>query len=180
MGAYQMGGWIMLRASGWVEAGVVFNIKYGEIYLDLFQQMTEVTIENIESNFEHILSLVGQDSFVEWEAFTKSSTGMTKQIDELIKALTIYREIQQRRFIINMKKLKGYDIPDLIKTVKAKKLPREALKSIAAKFTLNEGKLDLVESADKLKEESAQIFKDYISSNETVTNKLKESAVLVQ
>lgn len=43
--------------------------------------MTEVNIENIEANFDHILSLVGQDSFVDWESFTKSSTGMTKQID---------------------------------------------------------------------------------------------------
>jgi hypothetical protein len=40
-----------------------------------------------------------------------------------------------------MKSLKGFDIPDLIKTVKAKKLPREALKTILSKFTLNEGKL---------------------------------------
>lgn len=36
-----------------------------------------------------------------------------------------------------MKKLKGYDIPDLIKTVKSKKLPKEALKSISSKFKLN-------------------------------------------
>jgi hypothetical protein len=36
-----------------------------------------------------------------------------------------------------MKKLKGLDIPDLIKTVKAKKLPKEALKSILPKFQLN-------------------------------------------
>lgn len=34
-----------------------------------------------------------------------------------------------------MKKLKGLDIPDLLKTVRAKKLPREALKSILGKFT---------------------------------------------
>lgn len=105
---------------------------------------------------------------------------MTKQIDELIKALTIYREIQQRRFIINMKKLKGFDIPDLIKTVKAKKLPKEALRSIAPRFSLNEGKIELTESAEKLKEESSTLFKDYVSSNETVTAKLKEAAVLVQ
>ncbi len=40
-----------------------------------------------------------------------------------------------------MKKLKGYDIPDLIKTVKSKKLPKEALKSISNRFKLNEGKI---------------------------------------
>lgn len=36
-----------------------------------------------------------------------------------------------------MKKLKGSDIPDLIKTVKSKKLPREALKTIVNKFKIN-------------------------------------------
>jgi len=57
-------------------------------------------------------------------------------MEELAKTLSIYREIQQRRFITNMKKLKGCDVPDLIKTVKAKKLPKEALKTISARFTL--------------------------------------------
>jgi len=37
-----------------------------------------------------------------------------------------------------MKKLKGSDVPDLIKTVKGKKLPKEALKTILDKFTINE------------------------------------------
>ena len=86
--------------------------------------MTEITIENIESNFDNILKMTGEDSFVEWESFTKSSTGLTKQMEEISKSLSIYREIQQRRFIMNMKKLKGCDIPDLVKTVKAKKLPK--------------------------------------------------------
>jgi hypothetical protein len=142
--------------------------------------MAEVNIENLESNYDHILSLVGQDSYIEWDTFTKSSTGLTKQIDELAKTLSIYRDIQQRRFIINMKKLKGYDIPDLVKTVKAKKLPKEALKSITSRFTLNGDKVELVESADKLKEEATQIFKDYISSNEVLGAKIKETAVLIQ
>lgn len=101
-------------------------------------------------------------------------------MDELVKALSIYREIQQKRFIINMKKLKGYDIPDLIKTVKAKKLPREALRSIAGKFKLNEDKIELVESPEKMKEDAKKTFTEYISSNETVTNKLKEVSTLVQ
>lgn len=47
-----------------------------------------------------------------------------------------------------MKKLKGTDIPDLIKTVKGKKLPKEALKTILNKFTIVEGKLHLVGSAE--------------------------------
>jgi len=73
-------------------------------------------------------------------------------MEELAKTLSIYREIQQRRFITNMKKLKGCDVPDLIKTVKAKKLPKEALKTISARFTLKDGKVELAEPSDKLRE----------------------------
>ena len=36
-----------------------------------------------------------------------------------------------------MKKLKSTDIPDLLKTVKTKKLPKEALKAILSKFSLD-------------------------------------------
>lgn len=59
----------------------------------------------------------------------------------MAKALNVYRDIQQKRFLTNMKKLKGLDIPDLVKTVKAKKLPKEALKAITSRFKLNEDKL---------------------------------------
>lgn len=73
---------------------------------------------------------------------------MNKQIDELIRSLALYKEIQQKRFLINMKKLKSMDIPDLLKTVKNKKLPREALKSILSRFDFDaEGKLKLTTSA---------------------------------
>jgi len=57
-----------------------------------------------------------------------------------------------------MKKLKSADIPDLIKTVKAKKLPKEALKTILSRFRLNDGKIQLVETIDILKTESKTIF----------------------
>lgn len=51
-----------------------------------------------------------------------------------------------------MKKLKGFDIPDLVKTVKSKKLPKEALRSITGRFKLNgEQKLELVENAQTLR-----------------------------
>lgn len=79
--------------------------------------------------------MVGQDSYVNWDIFTKTSTELSKSIDELIRGLSIYKEIQQKRFLIAMKKLKSTDIPDLLKTVKAKKLPKEALKSILSKFS---------------------------------------------
>lgn len=57
-----------------------------------------------------------------------------------------------------MKKLKSLDVPDLIKTVKAKKLPKEALRSILPKFKLNEDKVELVESVDLLKEQASKEF----------------------
>ena len=51
-----------------------------------------------------------------------------------------------------MKKLKGYDIPDLVKTIKSKKLPREALRSIVGRFKLGEQKkVELTEGAENLK-----------------------------
>jgi hypothetical protein len=61
---------------------------------------------------------------VNWEAFTQNSTKFTKTLDDLAKNIAILRDIQHRKFIFTMKKLKSADIPDLIKTVKAKKLPR--------------------------------------------------------
>lgn len=69
-----------------------------------------------------------------------------KSLEELGKIITIIREVQHKKFINTMKKLKGSDIPDLIKTVKAKKLPKEALKTIVCRFKLNEGKIELVDS----------------------------------
>lgn len=51
-----------------------------------------------------------------------------------------------------MKKLKSLDLPDLIKTVKAKKLPKEALRTVLPRFQLDGDKLNLVESAEILKE----------------------------
>lgn len=51
-----------------------------------------------------------------------------------------------------MKKLKSLDLPDLIKTVKAKKLPKEALRTILPRFQLDGETLTLTESADSLKE----------------------------
>jgi hypothetical protein len=45
-------------------------------------------------------------------------------MDEISKTLAIYRDIHQKKFVTTMKKLKGSDIPDLVKSVKSKKLPR--------------------------------------------------------
>ena len=64
-----------------------------------------------------------------------------KSLDELAKNIATLREIQHKKFILTMKRLKGSDVPDLIKTVRAKKLPKEALKAIVGRFKMNEGKL---------------------------------------
>jgi len=56
-----------------------------------------------------------------------------------------------------MKKLKGLDIPDLLKTVKAKKLPKEALRAIANNFEFdNEGKIKLTIDTATLKANSQE------------------------
>ena len=57
-----------------------------------------------------------------------------------------------------MKKLKSLDLPDLVKTVKAKKLPKEALRTVLPRFKLDGEKLELVESADSLKETAVKEF----------------------
>ncbi len=67
---------------------------------------------------------MGAESYVNWDIFTKSTSELTKNVDQLIKTLSEFRELQQKRFLDSMKKMKSTDIPDLIKTVKAKKLPR--------------------------------------------------------
>jgi hypothetical protein len=120
--------------------------------------MTEVTIEHIEANFDAVLELVGQESFVNWEGFIKSSTQLKKEAEDLSKQLAIFRDAQQRRFVTTMKQLKGYDIPDLIKTVKSKKLPRETLKTIVNRFKLVGEKLELVDPIENLKAESKKAF----------------------
>lgn len=82
--------------------------------------------------------MVGQSSFVNWEAFTKSTAQLNNHIEQLHHQLNNLKEVQQRRFITKMKQLKSLDIPDLVKTVKAKKLPKEALKTILKHFTKTE------------------------------------------
>lgn len=108
--------------------------------------MADIKIDDIEQNFDSILQLTGQDSYVNWDTFTKSSTEYMKALDDLAKNIAILKEIQQKKFIVTMKKLKSSDIPDLIKTVRSKKLPKEALKTILSRFKLNDGKVELIDS----------------------------------
>ena len=65
-----------------------------------------------------------------------------------------FREFQHKSFIqtsikyINLvKKLKSLDLPDLIAAVKAKKLPKEALRAVLPRFKLGENeKIELVDT----------------------------------
>ena len=114
--------------------------------------MSQVDIATVEKNFENILQIVGENAYVNWDKFTKSSSEVVKTIDELSKSLAIFREAQHKNFIQTMKKLKSLDLPDLIRTVKAKKLPKEALRTILSRFQLDGEKLTLIESAETLKE----------------------------
>ena len=45
-----------------------------------------------------------------------------------------------------MKKLKNYDLPDLLQAVQSKKLPKEALRGVLGRFKLNGDKLELNDS----------------------------------
>lgn len=94
-------------------------------------------------------------------------------MDELVRNIAIYKEIQQRRFLGTMKKLKSYDVPDLIKTVKSKKLPKEALKAIIPKFKFDGDKLVLVEGVETLKGESSKVYEEYKTLNDSLSEKLK-------
>lgn len=57
-----------------------------------------------------------------------------------------------RSLSYSVKKLKSLDIPDSIESVKSKKLPKEVLKPIIPRFKLENDKLELVDSKEKLRE----------------------------
>ena len=123
--------------------------------------------------------MTGQDSYVNWDAFTKNSSEFMKSLDELAKNIATLREIQHKKFILTMKRLKGSDVPDLIKTVRAKKLPKEALKAIVGRFKMNEGKLELAESVEALRNESVTVLEEYLSNNNAAVAKTKETVAFL-
>ncbi len=73
-----------------------------------------------------------------------------------------------------MKSLKSLDVPDLVKTVKSKRLPKEALRSVLPRFKLEEENLEMVESSETLKEKALKEYETYNSSNENFTKIIKE------
>jgi hypothetical protein len=64
-----------------------------------------------------------------------------------------------------VKKLKSFDIPDLLQAVKSKKLPIDALKSVLSRFTIKDDKIELVEEKGKLKESAINELNEYIKKN---------------
>lgn len=61
--------------------------------------MTDIKIETVEKNFDAILELVGNDSYVSWEGFSQNSSEVVQSIDALNRNMSIYRECQHRNFI---------------------------------------------------------------------------------
>ena len=74
-----------------------------------------------------------------------------------------------------MKKLKSLDLPDLCTAVKNKKLPKEALRGVLTRFKLGEnGKIELNESIDSLKENANKTFEEYIAKNQAFLEEMKK------
>ena len=48
-------------------------------------------IETIEKNYDAILELVGKESYVSWDDFSKNSSEVVKNIDEFAKNLSVFR-----------------------------------------------------------------------------------------
>jgi hypothetical protein len=86
--------------------------------------MSVVTIEAIENSFDDILGQVGTEAFIDWQKFSYINSEITNSIDEFNKVLTKFREYHHRNFIQVVKRLKSIDLPDLIRGIKSKRLPK--------------------------------------------------------
>lgn len=85
---------------------------------------------------------------------------------EKFSIVTSFKQVFHFRYLV--KKLKSYDLPDLLGAVKAKKLPKEALRGVLPRFKLGENeKLELTEPVESLKENANKAFDEYIEKNET-------------
>jgi hypothetical protein len=63
--------------------------------------MSDLTIQDLEKNLEEALALVGSDSYVDWEAFSKSSNDVSVALETLEKKCHQLREYQQKTFLDN-------------------------------------------------------------------------------
>lgn len=74
-----------------------------------------------------------------------------------------------------MKKLKSLDVPDVLKDVKAKKLPNQALKTILSRFKLTEGELQLAEPIEELKKQAQELGEPFLARNRVLLKILTEA-----
>lgn len=78
-----------------------------------------------------------------------------------------------------MRKLKSLDVPDVIKSVKSKKLPKEALKAILQRFKLD-GEIELKEPVETLKSQATTMSLPFIERNKTLKKILDEAQAALE
>lgn len=74
-----------------------------------------------------------------------------------------------------MRKLKSLDVSDVLKSVKGKKLPKEALKTILPRFRLEKGELQLKENVESLKGEATALFTPFVEKNKALIKVLADA-----
>ena len=85
----------------WVTLGLLVVPLTTYICDIIYKLMTELTPELLEKNHDKILTLTGQDSFLNWNDFEASSRKVVEAVDALNKEISIFREAQQIYFIQN-------------------------------------------------------------------------------
>jgi|JI6StandDraft_1071083.scaffolds.fasta_scaffold09839_4 hypothetical protein len=150
-------------------------------------QTNELKQQDLEKDLDKALTLAGSESFVDWEAFKKTSNDVSVGLETLSKKCHMLRESQQKNFILNstritdvVKKLKSLDVPDVLKDVKAKKLPHQALKTILTRFRLQEGELQLVEPLEELKKQAGELAEPFLARNRDLLKILTEATAAIE
>lgn len=65
--------------------------------------MSDLNIQELEKKIDSALTLTGNESFVEWDTFSKNSNEVTLALEALDKKCQILRDFQQKTFISNSK-----------------------------------------------------------------------------
>lgn len=65
--------------------------------------MSDLNIQEFEKHLDQALTLSGQDSYVDWDTFSKTSNEVTLALESLEKKCHQLREHQQKTFIANSK-----------------------------------------------------------------------------
>lgn len=61
--------------------------------------MAEPKQQDLEKDLEKALTLTGSDSFVDWDAFKKTSNDVSVSLEQLSRRCSMLRESQQKHFI---------------------------------------------------------------------------------